>query len=54
MIINQKGLKGFLRHFVGYLNKYMPECIEETVDCNNAIVYDVDTEKVLQNICILP
>ena len=53
MIIHQKGLKGFLRHLVNYLNKYMPECINETVDSNNAIVYDVDTEKVLQNICIL-
>ena len=37
MIIKKEEIIGYTRHVVNYMHKYMPECIKETVDSNNAI-----------------
>ena len=50
MIIKKEEIIGYTRHIVNYMYKYMPECIKETVDSNNAKVYEIDEEKVGQNL----
>ena len=50
MIIKKEEVIGYTRHVVNYMHKYMPECIKETVDSNNAKVYEIDEEKVGQNL----
>ena len=50
MIIKKDEIIGYTRHVVDYMYRYMPECINETVDGNNAKVYEIDEEKVKQNI----
>ena len=50
MIIKKEEVIGYTRHVVNYMYKYMPEYIKETVDSNNAKVYEIDEEKVGQNL----
>lgn len=50
MIIKKEEVIGYTRHVVNYMYKYMPECIKETVDSSNAKVYEIDEEKVGQNL----
>lgn len=50
MIIKKEEIIGYTRHVVNYMYKYMPECIKETVDSSNAKVYEIDEEKVGQNL----
>lgn len=50
MIIKKEEVIGYTRHVVNYMYRYMPECIKETVDSNNAKVYEIDEEKVGQNL----
>ena len=50
MIIKKEEVIGYTRHVVNYMYRYMPECIKETVDSSNAKVYEIDEEKVGQNL----
>ena len=50
MIIKKEETIGYTRHVVDYMYRYMPECIKDTVDGSNAKVYEIDEEKVKQNI----
>lgn len=50
MIIKKEGLIGIEKHIVNYMFKYMPECIEETVDNNNVKIYNIDEVKLGENI----
>lgn len=50
MIIKKDEIIGYTRHVVDYMYRYMPECIKDTVDGNNSKVYEIDEEKVKQNI----
>lgn len=50
MIIKKDEIIGYTRHVVDYMYRYMPECIKDTVDGSNTKVYEIDEEKVKQNI----
>ena len=50
MIIKKDETIGYTRHVVNYMYRYMPECIKDTVNGSNAKVYEIDEEKVKQNI----
>lgn len=50
MIIKKDEIIGYTRHVVDYMYRYMPECIKDTVDGNNSKMYEIDEEKVKQNI----